>query len=288
LIAERYGLIGYPVSHSLSPAIFGAAFAALGMSASYDLYPIPPDHLAEGLKELLEGGVNGLNVTVPHKTAVVPLMRGLDESARLAGAVNTIVSGKSGVVGFNTDSGGFSDSLDALGVPDVMGGKVLVLGAGGAARAVGVSLAQRGASTIFLANRDPERARNLAAALQGHFSNLHLRVVGFGPEEIPAAAEGCVLCVQATSLGLMPGDPLPTDPAIFPRNCFLFDLVYGPKETPFVRRARELGYRAADGKEMLLRQGVRAFRLWFKREPPVEAMRGALFQVLGKKPMDQG
>lgn len=286
MIAGRYGLIGYPVSHSLSPAIFSAAFDALGMRSSYDLYPIPPDLLTEGLTELLEGGVKGLNVTVPHKTAVIPMMSGLDESARLAGAVNTIVSGKAGVVGFNTDSGGFSDSLDALGGPDVMGEKVLVLGAGGAARAVAVSLARSGASTILVANRDPERARDLAAALKGHFPNLHLRIVGFRPEQIQAAAEGSVLCVQATSLGLRPGDPLPSDPALFPRNCFLFDLVYGPEETPFVRKALELGYRAADGKEMLLRQGVRAFRLWFKREPPLEAMRGALFQVLEKKPMD--
>jgi len=273
---DRYGLIGYPVSHSLSPAIFEAAFEAMGILASYDLFPLPPQRLASGLSELIQGGVRGLNVTVPHKTSVISLMNVLDESARLTGAVNTVVSVEDRQTGFNTDLGGFADSLDALGAPDVRGEKILVLGAGGAARAILASLARRGPSRILVANRNMENARNLLLSIKGFFPDLKSDALGFGPEDIQTAAEGAVLCVQATSLGLKPGDPLPAEPSLFPRACFLFDLVYGPENTPFVRKALDLGYQAVDGKEMLLRQAARTFSIWFGREAPLEAMRQAM------------
>ena len=149
----KFGLIGYPVSHSLSPVIFQAAFEAAGVDARYDLHPVAPEDLDRMIPELVAAGLRGFNVTVPHKLAVIPMMKSLDESAVLTGAVNTVLVTDEGLVGYNTDMGGFGDSLQHLGVPDIEGSTVLVLGAGGAARAVVASLGSRGAATIVIANK---------------------------------------------------------------------------------------------------------------------------------------
>ena len=278
---DRYGLIGYPVSHSLSPDIFRAAFETVRMDAVYDLFPVHPDHLAEGLDELLEKGVRGLNVTVPHKTAVIPMMADLGESARLTGAVNAIEVTDGGMVGHNTDMGGFEDSLLPLGIPDLPGARVMVLGAGGAARAVVVSLARSGVSEIIVANRFIEEAMVLVTPMSQSYPDVRFKTISLVEGEVEKNAPGTVLCVQATPLGLNAGDPLPVDPAVFPRGCFLYDLVYGPEGTPWVRSALGSGFRAADGKEMLLRQAARSFVLWMGREAPLKNMRSALNAGIG-------
>jgi shikimate dehydrogenase len=271
------------VSHSLSPAIFTAAFSAAGIQAVYDLFPIPPDHLSNGIGELLRKGIKGLNVTVPHKTAVIPQMTRLDESARLTGAVNTIEVTDDGMVGYNTDMGGFEDSFGPLNVPDVTRARVLVLGAGGAARAVVVSLARSGASKIIIANRFPEETVDLLSAVAPRFPGVGFEAVELDREELSREAVGAVLCVQATSLGLREEDPLPLDPTLLPEECFVYDLVYGAMDTPFVRFAAALGYRAVDGKEMLLRQAARAFSIWFRKDPPIPAMKAAVDHAIGAK-----
>jgi shikimate dehydrogenase len=277
---ERYGLIGYPVSHSMSPAIFAAAFEAEGISASYDLFPLSPEELEKGLVKLVGEGVRGLNVTVPHKTAVLPRMDRLDESAQLTGAVNTVAFRSGGAVGYNTDVAGFDDSLDVLGVPDVRGGEVLVLGAGGAARAVLVSIARRAPARIVIANRFVEKARRLVSALESHFPLVDIKVTRLEEKEIAAAAADPVLCVQATSLGLRPEDPLPIEPGFLPPSCFVIDLVYRGGGTSFVQSAMGSGHRAADGREMLLRQAGHSFFLWFGREAPLKIMKEAMLRKM--------
>jgi len=275
-VKDLYGVVGYPVSHSLSPAIFNAAFESAGIEAVYELFPISPDRLDKGVEELLDRGVRGFNVTVPHKTAVISMMADLDESARLTGAVNTIEVTGDGMVGHNTDMGGFEDSFTTLGVPDIPGARVLVLGAGGAARAVVVSLARSGASEIVVANRFIEEAMDLVTPVAARYSGVRFEVVLLADREIEKVAAGTVLCVQATSLGLNADDPLPLDPAVLPAGCYLYDLVYGPGNTPWVKAALASGYEANDGKEMLLRQAARAFLIWAGREAPVESMRTAM------------
>jgi shikimate dehydrogenase len=289
-----YGLIGYPVSHSLSPAIFTAAFDAAGINATYELYPIAPDRLEEGVNEILGRGVRGLNVTVPHKAGVIPLMTQLDESARLAGAVNTIEVRSEGMVGHNTDMRGFEDSFVPLGVPDIQGCRVLVLGAGGAARAVLVSLARHGASEILVANRYVDEAVDLVSFVTRQYTDVRFRVLPLEEREIGQAVPETVLCVQATSLGLKETDPLPMDPSLLPGDCFIYDLVYGPAETAFVRTARSRGYQAADGKEMLLRQAAVSFLIWFRKNPPIDAMKAGIDGAIrgaaagGRKPETVG
>lgn len=277
-----YGLIGYPVSHSLSPAIFDAAFRTAGIEAQYRLFSIPPDRLEERIGQILDQGARGLNVTVPHKASVIPMMSDLDESAHLTGAVNAIDISDEGVVGYNTDMGGFEDSFDFLGVPDIRGRKALVLGAGGAARAVLASLILSGVSEIVVANRFMEEAMDLVSPAAKRSPGIRFEIVPLENREIEKVVEQTVLCIQATSLGLSNKDPLPMEPALLPEDCFVYDLVYGPTETPFVRSARAGGYRCADGKEMLLRQAARAFRLWFRMDPPIDAMRFAVDRVISE------
>ncbi len=279
----RYGLIGYPVSHSMSPAIFNAAFCAAGINAVYELYPIPPDRLDEGVGEILDKGVSGLNVTLPHKARVIGLMKDLDKSARLVGAVNTIDVTGQGMVGYNTDMGGFEDSLGPLGVPGISGARALVLGAGGAARAILVSLARLGASEIIVANRFIKEAGDMVSLVAPGYPDVRFEIILLENREVERMAPGAVLCVQATSLGLNETDPLPMEPALLPGGCFIYDLVYGTSQTAFVRSAKAGGYRAADGKEMLLRQAARAFRLWFQTEPPLDAMRNAIDRAVGNR-----
>jgi shikimate dehydrogenase len=276
-----YGLIGYPVSHSLSPAIFNAAFRTAGIEADYKLFSIPPEHLEEGIGEILREGARGLNVTVPHKAGVIPLMRDLDESARLTGAVNAIEVSDDGMVGYNTDMGGFEDSFDSLDVPDIQGEKILVLGAGGAARAVLASLIRSGVSEIVVADRYIEEAMDMVSLIAGYSSDIRFETVPLENRQIEKVVAQTALCVQATSLGLSEEDPLPMEPSLLPKDCFVYDLVYGPMETPFVRSARAAGYRAVDGKEMLLRQAARAFWLWFRKDPPLGAMRTAIGRAIG-------
>jgi shikimate dehydrogenase len=280
---ELYGLIGHPVAHSLSPYIFKAAFAAAGIEAVYELFPIPPQQLDSGVKELLNRGVRGFNVTVPHKTGVIPMMKKLDESAILTGAVNTVEVTAGGMVGHNTDMGGFRDSLDPLGVPDISGARVLVVGAGGAARAVVTGLALSGAAKITIANRFMEETTGLLSAVAPRFPELEFEAIGFNEEEVAYGASDAVLCVHATSLGLSSDDPLPLDPAALPSGSFLYDLVYSSDETALVKAARAAGYQAADGKEMLLRQAIAGYRILTGKEPPVDAMRAGMEEGIRKK-----
>jgi shikimate dehydrogenase len=280
---ELYGLIGHPVAHSLSPYIFKAAFAAAGVEAVYELFPILPEKLDSGVKELLDRGVRGFNVTVPHKTSVIPMMKKLDESAILTGAVNTVEVTADGMVGHNTDMGGFRDSLVPLGVPDISDARVLVVGAGGAARAVVTGLALSGAAKITIANRFIEETTGLLSAVAPRFPELEFEAIGFNEEEVAHGASDVVLCVHATSLGLSSDDPLPLDPAVLPTGSFLYDLVYSPDETALVKAARAAGYQAADGKEMLLRQAVAGYRILTGKEPPVDAMRAGMEEGIGKK-----
>jgi shikimate dehydrogenase len=284
-VSRRFLLLGHPVGHSLSPALFTAAFAAARIDATYHALDVEPGALAQELPRLLAEGAEGFNLTVPHKQSVLPLLAALDPGALRVGAVNTVVlrprqdGARGGVVatGFNTDVNGFLRGLTAAGAPPLAGSKVLVLGAGGAARAVVAALARSGAGEAVIVNRSRGRGEELAAWARSSFPSTRFTLAPFGAHgAFPHEGGGASLCVQATPLGLGAGDPLPLDPALLPPGCFLYDLAYAPGATPVVRRALALGRRAADGREMLLGQAAEAFNLWFGSPAPEPAMREAL------------
>jgi len=279
------GLIGWPVEHSFSPAMHNAAAADLGLDAVYVPLPVRPGRVATAVRGLAALGFLGANVTVPHKQAVIPFLDEVGPAAQAIGAVNTIKvaenvqdedEGPPSLIGRNTDAAGFMADLEQRDV-SVGGRDCLVLGAGGAARAVAYALAQAGGRVHVLARR-PEQAEELASDLRPHLA-------GAAPAARPWEAMGetaekaaAPLIVNATPVGMHPAEdasPWPQE-VPFPAGTFVYDLIYNPRETALVREARAAGRAAAGGLGMLLYQGALAFEMWTGRKPRLHVMEDAL------------
>ncbi len=249
-----------------------AAFAALGIDARYLAWDVPPAELAAAVAALRAPDVLGANVTIPHKRAALRLMDRLTDVARAVGAVNTVVPTRAGLEGDNTDVAGFLAALAELG-PSPRGSTAVVLGAGGAARAVVVALSRAGAR-VRLYNRTVERA---AAVVRAVGSGIEL----LAPGELAAAVGAADLVVNATSVGMAgaaPGSPLPK--GVLPRAGAVVDLVYRPTETPLLRDARAAGIAVQNGLPMLVQQGAASFERWTGRAGPVAVMRAAAERAL--------
>jgi len=258
-------LLGHPVAHSLSPAMHNAAFAALGLPHRYETRDVEPHRLADAVDALRSDDVLGANITIPHKEAALRLVDELADEARRIGAVNTVVRRSSRLVGDNTDGYGFARALAAAGV-DVAGKDVMVLGAGGAARACAAALGA--ARLVVIAARGLDRATALAAAV-GHPAR------GIPWADARRTARIDVL-VNATPVGLH-GEDVLADFSFAELPRVVVDLVPTWTETPLVRRAREAqDVRVVDGLSMLLHQAARSFTLWTGREAPLAVMRAAL------------
>jgi shikimate dehydrogenase len=271
------GLIGWPLGHSVSPAMHNAAFEALGLDGRYVALPVPPEQVGSLVRGLHGRGFRGVNVTIPHKQAVMPLMDELSEPARLIGAVNTIIVEPDGrLCGDNTDWLGFLHPLDARGF-DLAGKSVLLLGAGGAARAVVYALVQRNIAHLILWNRTPDRAIELAihaATLDSALTidNSHLTI-----DNCQVGIANADLIVNTTPAGMWPHvdeSPWPAD-VPFPAGALVYDLVYRPERTQLLRQAGAAGCSTQGGLEMLIVQGAVAFELWMGQAPPLEIMMAA-------------
>lgn len=264
---KRAGVIGYPVEHSLSPVMQNAALRELGIDATYELWPTPPGEVAARIGSLREPGVLGANVTVPHKEEVLGLVDGVTDAARQIGAVNTVVPTAEGLVGDNTDAYGFRTSItEQIGMPLLR--TAIVLGAGGASRAVIVGLQEMGARRIVLANRTDLKA----AALAQEFG---IEMMPWG-EVVEEGFDEADLLVNATSLGWR-DDEIPVEEealARLPKSAVVVDLTY--RATPLLRAAARGGRDVIDGFGMLLHQGARAFTLWTGQPAPLAVMRAAL------------
>ena len=276
------GVIGHPIEHSLSPGMHNAAFAASGQDYAYVAMDVRPEHLREAVRGLVALGFRGFNVTMPHKEEIIPFLDHVEESARLAGAVNTVVVEDGSLHGLNTDGSGFLRACGESGVGFARK-SVLVLGAGGAAAAIAAAALGEGASELGILNRSPERAGRLAERLRGSYPATPIRV--HPPTEVDEAFDGAFArafagvdaLVNATYLGMKDEDPLPVPEELPWSGLVVCDAVYRPEaETRLVRRARSLGAKVVDGSRMLLYQGVEAQRVWTGREPDVEAMSSAL------------
>ncbi len=257
------GVAGWPVGHSRSPRLHGHWLRRYGVDGLYAPFPVAPEKFELAVRGLAGAGLAGLNVTVPHKEAACGLCDRLDETARRLGAANTLIFGPEGAIeGRNTDAFGFAENLKA-GAGAVTGGTAVVLGAGGAARAVVLALQSLGYGPIRLVNRTASRAEAVADAL------------GPAIETVPwaeraGALDGAALLVNATSLG-MTGQPaldLPLDD--LPAEATVNDIVYAPLETPLLAAARRRGCRTVDGLGMLLHQGRPGFHAWFGVDPAVD------------------
>lgn len=267
---QKYAVIGHPVGHSRSPGMQNAGFAAIGREARYLKLEVAPEEFPRFVG-FARKNLAGFNLTVPHKQIVLPYLEKIDPEAEKIGSVNTVrVLPDGGFAGCSTDGVGFEEAVRFKLGKSLAGASCLLLGCGGAARAVAFRIAGSGAKKLCIANRSVERASELAGRLGGGAEAFALGDRG----RLAAALREADLIVQATSLGLRADDPPPIDLELLKLaapGCAVIDLVYLP--TPLLRRAAELGLAACDGREMLLRQGAASFRFWTGAEPPVEEMR---------------
>ena len=277
MIGSRTGLlgvIGFPVEHSSSPAMHNAALARTGLDFAYLPFAVPPDRVAGVPAAMRTLGIRGLNVTVPHKVAVMEGLDEISEEARAIGAVNTIANQDGHLTGYNTDAWGVTASLRSDGGLGVLPAGVALLGAGGAARAILYALLRaEEVEMITLLNRTRERAEALAADL-----DPDSRRVRVGTPETGAAIREAGLLINATSVGMHPdpeASPLP-DPSVLHDRLTVLDIVYKPRRTRLLAQAGEAGAATVDGLGMLVHQGARAFEIWTGVAAPVEEMKQAL------------
>ena len=266
-MTQHFGVVGHPVSHSLSPTMFGAAFWEYNLDADYELFDVEPAQLSEFLKRVPSEPIAGLSVTIPHKETIVPLLNAVDEKAKIIGAVNTVVNKDGKLKGYNTDWQGALKALEE--VTDLSGKTVVVLGAGGAAAAIMYACRQAGATVIVL-NRTEEKAKELADRFGCGYGLLD--------EILQHPAD---VLVHTTSVGMTPHTDVSLVPrAYFKRGMIVMDIVYNPLETKLVKEARAVGCKIIPGHKMLLYQAEKQFELWFKKKPPVEKMEKAVVAAL--------
>ena len=271
------GILGDPVSHSLSPLMHNHAFEALGLDICYVPLHVKADHLAEAIDGLRAMQFLGANVTIPHKVMAMALMDRLADSAIKVGAINTIVNDAGLLVGHNTDGAGFIRSLEETISIDYAAASVVLLGAGGAARSVAFALAEKKVSQIVIINRTQERAQELKSLLERDFSSLSVVVKGID-DEFGDLISTNKLVINATSLGLtadLKSVPLWVDRLT--KDHVVCDIVYRVQEkNPLLVAARDKGATALGGLGMLLHQGAIAFHLWTGIEPPIDVMRNSI------------
>lgn len=264
-------VVGDPVRHSLSPTLHNAAFDAMGLDWVFLAFEVPGGEAKAAIEGMRALGIDGLSVTMPHKSDVAAAVDALSPTAERLGAVNTVVRRGGVLVGENTDGAGFVDALRSDEGFDAAGRRCLVLGAGGAARAVVLALADAGASEVVVAGRTPERVAT-AAALAGDRGRA-------GTVE---EAAGCDLVVNATPVGMGEAGGLPLDPAQLQAGQVVADLVYHPLVTPLLTEARARGAIAVNGLGMLIHQAAHAFRLWTGEDPPLAVMSAAALRSLSR------
>jgi len=269
-MSKTFAVIGDPIDHSLSPNIHSAAFRELNLDCSYIAYRIPKGDLREGIEALKKIKISGFNVTIPHKVEMMKYLDKMDESCSVIGAVNTVTNNDGVLKGYNTDMDGFLDPIKKrkLKITDA---KVLLLGAGGAARAVVAGFAKEHAKSITIANRTLENANNLA-----QFANkVGVKAVAANIKKIETDLGSYDFIVNSTSVGLK-NETSPISLESLKPDTVVYDIVYMPMNTDFLKKAKEKQATVIYGYEMLLGQAVRAFEIWHGIEAPYNAMKKAL------------
>ncbi len=272
----RYcGVIGDPIEHTASPAMHNAVFKKLGLDYVYLPFRVKREELGKAIEGMRALNIRGLNVTIPHKVAVIPFLDELDGLARKIGAVNTIVNDDGVLTGYNTDATGFRQALLERGI-EPMGKKVVILGAGGASRAISFILAEQGANLTIL-NRTPDKARQCASM----FSQREVRALELNRENLVEVLEKADILINATSVGMTPNiDETPVPFNLLKPDLTVFDIVYNPIKTRLLREAEEAGAKTISGLDMLLWQGALAFEKWTGVKAPIEVMRAEVIKGL--------
>ena len=269
-------LLGYPVAHSVSPVIQNAAIRALGLDSEYRLKPVPPGQLGRAIEELREDSIAGFNVTTPHKVEILDLLDEVDPTAKMIGAVNTVINTGGVLKGYNTDCVAAVRALMEV-YGDLGGCRVLILGSGGAARAVAYGLAPY-AGWIRIINRDAVKAELLVEEVR---SRTGAFIESCGIDEVRDVVGSADILINATPVGMSPNSGCsPVDAKVLHSGLTVFDLVYNPECTMLLRDAEAAGARTLGGLKMLVYQGMEAFRLWTGTDAPEGLMLGAAHEAL--------
>jgi shikimate dehydrogenase len=280
---KQVGLVGYPVSHSLSPLMQQAAFDTLHIEANYVVWETPHDQLAGKIASLRSSGMLGANITIPYKEDVMQMVDECDPFAARIGAINTIVNRDGRLYGYNTDAPGFITALIECGADpfDCAGRKVVILGTGGAARAAAVGLLEKGIGEVLLLGRTEAHLQNILRHLRSFSVQIHrtthIKGALFSYPDVKEFLSNADLVVNATPKGLnMDDSQLLIDVNELPRTALVMDMIFNPPFTPLLRAARAHGCQVLNGLSMLLYQGALAFELWTGRPAPIEVMQKAL------------
>ena len=283
-MTTKLGIIGYPIGHSISPVFQQAALDHCGIDGAYQAYQVAPDSLAEFFQGLRQPDFLGINVTVPHKEAVIPYLDEVDDWATAAGAVNTIVNRDGRLSGHNTDGSGFLRALKDGADFYPEDSRVLVLGAGGAARGVILALVRDGIADLTVANRTLERAQRLADLAQS--DGISSRAIPLSGQELTDAAANADLIVNCTTIGMSHGPDeagSPLSHSQIPSTALVNDLVYNPLETPLLREAERAGAGVLGGIHMLVYQGAASFEMWTGKDAPVDVMLAAATKAMAAR-----
>lgn len=274
-ILTKYGLIGWPVSHSLSPNMHNAAFKKCNISSTYELLPINPSSFNKGIEDLKTKRFLGWNVTVPYKEQMFKILDEVDISAKNLGSVNTIVNNEGHLKGYSTDGYGLEKAiLESFNVK-ISNSKFIFAGTGGAARASSIDFVLKGASSIVLLNRTLSKAEKLAEELKTIQPEINIKIYSLDDlDSIKKESESSDVLIQSTSLGLHADDPMVFNPEILSKNIHILDMIY--HRTPFLEKASSQGYKVTDGSLMLLYQGVKAWEIWTGEKAPIKEMHEAL------------
>lgn len=272
-MTQLAGIFGYPLTHSLSPQIQQAAFNHHAIDARYLAWQTPPEALPEEIAKLRGGDFIGANVTIPHKQAVMHLLDEIHPMAQAIGAVNTIVKTDGKLVGHNTDAHGFMRPLKEDAHFDPTGKNVLLLGAGGAARAVAFALCKEGIASLTIANRTHQRAADLAADL--HDNPVSISAISLQDPTLEPVALGAHLIINSTSVGMSHAPTegqTPIAGGLIPHDALVVDMIYNPQNTPLLAAARSAGAQTLGGMPMLIYQGAASFQMWTGKQAPIDAM----------------
>lgn len=279
---QLLGVIGQPITHSLSPLMHNAAIAQLGVDYAYVPFAIAPESLADAVRGFAAIGLRGFNVTIPHKQAIVPLLTDVTDVAQAIGAVNTVWRTPAGWSGTNTDVAGFLAPLATMN-RDWSQTRSVILGNGGAARAVVAGCAQLGCAEIHVMGRDPEKLATFADSWQGSAWGRTLQTHVW--DQMATVLPSAGLVVNTTPIGMSPSvaqSPLsPAEITLLPRGCVVYDLIYVPNPTMLLQQAQARQLVTLDGLEMLVQQGAAALQIWLERSVPVDVMRQTLQRHLG-------
>ncbi len=274
------GIIGHPVAHSLSPLMQNAAIVALGLDYIYVPFPVEPQDLPGAVKGLRSLGVHGFNVTLPYKTAIIPLLDRISPEAELSGAVNTVKREDGLLIGYNTDGTGFIKSLAVDLCFNPLGATVLILGAGGAARGATAALCSSGVRKIIVANRTMENALALVTSFSDKYRGIEFGLSSLETKELAGPLGAANLLVNTTSVGMSGSSFNNLDLEVMTTGAKVYDMVYSPPETPLIAAAKRRNLSCANGLGMLAAQGENAFYLWTGVTPPPGTMKTMLLKAI--------